>query len=312
MVKSNIFFSIIIPTYNQDKYLEKCIESCLSQTYKFFEIIIVDNNSNDSTNRILEKYKDKIVIRKINNYGIISKSRNLALEISKGNWIALLDSDDYFFPNKLEEAKNAILKYDFDVFSSSEILFNKEKNFYSIALYGNKSQNLYLDMIKYGNCLSTSASIVKKNFIEQNSIIFSEEEQIKNIADYDFFLKIAKFGGKFFFFNKPLGFHLFHSESTTTSSQNTYFGALKKLLNDHYKMNFFSKDHYLFSLINLKVLELIMKKNLNLLNRLILLLKIFVQNPSDTFFILNRIIIKKVKNIVFNLLNKNILIKNKK
>ena len=90
------FFSIVIPTYNQGKYLEKCIISCLNQTYKNYEIIIIDNNSTDSTNEILKKYEKKVVTKKIDNQGVISKSRNLAHKIAKGNWIAQLDTDDYF------------------------------------------------------------------------------------------------------------------------------------------------------------------------------------------------------------------------
>ena len=80
------FFSIIIPTYNQGNFLEKCIKSCLNQTYKNFEIVIIDNNSTDITQDILKKYENKIIFQKIDNDGIISKSRNAALKIEKGNW----------------------------------------------------------------------------------------------------------------------------------------------------------------------------------------------------------------------------------
>ena len=119
---------IIIPTYNQGKFLEKCIKSCLDQTYKNYEIIVIDNNSTDITFDVLKKYENKIIYKRIDNDGVISKSRNVALNISRGNWIALLDSDDYFFKNKLEEAKNTIQRNNFDVFSNSEWISDKLGN----------------------------------------------------------------------------------------------------------------------------------------------------------------------------------------
>ena len=75
--KENIFISIVMPTYNSAEFIEKSIESVLSQTYKYFELLIIDNNSTDNTSQIISKYKDsRISYTKIFNKGIIAKSRN--------------------------------------------------------------------------------------------------------------------------------------------------------------------------------------------------------------------------------------------
>ena len=88
--------SIVIPTYNRSLFLERSIKSIINQTYQNWEIIVIDNNSTDDTDLVLEKYKEKkILIKKINNEGIIAKSRNLGIKLAKGEYIAFLDSDDW-------------------------------------------------------------------------------------------------------------------------------------------------------------------------------------------------------------------------
>lgn len=101
--------SIITPTYNHKFYVKECIESVLNQTYLNWEMIIVDDFSNDGTSEIIEEYikKDKRVrtIRHIDNYGIyrLSESYNEALKIAHGEFIAILEGDDYWPKDKLKK-----------------------------------------------------------------------------------------------------------------------------------------------------------------------------------------------------------------
>jgi len=108
-------FSILISSFNKGKYIEKCISSCLSQKEKNFEIILVDNYSTDDTSNILKKYQNKIKIYKkkkissspaLNQIDIIS----FAFKKSNGQFICLLDADDYFNENKLSVLKKYFLK----------------------------------------------------------------------------------------------------------------------------------------------------------------------------------------------------------
>ena len=89
--------SVIVPIYNVEKYLEKCVNSITSQTYKNLEIILVDDGSTDSSPEICEKLKQSddriIVIHKKN--GGLSSARNAGLDIAKGKYIGCVDSDDY-------------------------------------------------------------------------------------------------------------------------------------------------------------------------------------------------------------------------
>jgi len=92
--------SVIIPTYNRENSLERAIESVLTQTYHNFELIIIDDGSTDNTSRIIKKYKKKIPYFYQLHSGV-SSARNLGLEKSEGTWVAFLDSDDYWLPQKL-------------------------------------------------------------------------------------------------------------------------------------------------------------------------------------------------------------------
>lgn len=94
--------SVIIPTYNRDKYLEKAIKSVLEQSYKDYELILIDDGSTDDTSKILKKYNKKIRSYSMLHSGV-STARNFGISKAHGEWIALLDSDDYWLPGKLEK-----------------------------------------------------------------------------------------------------------------------------------------------------------------------------------------------------------------
>ena len=95
--------SVVIPTFNRSKVLSRAIKSVLNQTYSNLECIVIDNNSTDTTQYILENITDKrLKVFKIDNCGIVAKSRNLGISVSKGEYIAFLDSDDWWRLKKLE------------------------------------------------------------------------------------------------------------------------------------------------------------------------------------------------------------------
>lgn len=103
--------SIVMPSYNSEKYIKDSIESVLNQTYPFWELLIVDDCSTDKTVDIVKSFKDeriKLYQNEINSGAAIS--RNWALREAKGKWIAFLDSDDLWLPTKLEEQLDFMIK----------------------------------------------------------------------------------------------------------------------------------------------------------------------------------------------------------
>ena len=183
MKKSKIFFSVIIPTYNADKFVGAALASVLKQTYKLFEIIIVDNNSTDKTESIIKNHmNEKVRFFKIKNHGVIAKSRNYGIKKSKGNWIAFLDADDSWFPNRLNHIKTQILKNKFDVICSSELIIDKINNVKKIWHYGYGINDFYQYSLRYGGRISTSASVVRTNFLKEKKLFFNEN---KNFASFE-------------------------------------------------------------------------------------------------------------------------------
>ncbi|MBC8374746.1 MAG: glycosyltransferase [FCB group bacterium] len=97
--------TVIIPTFNREATLKRALQSVLDQTFQAQEIIVVDDASTDNTAAILEKYSEKInIITNSSNRGV-SFSRNVGIQIARGEWIAFLDSDDQWDPRKLEKQK---------------------------------------------------------------------------------------------------------------------------------------------------------------------------------------------------------------
>ena len=109
--------SIIIPVYNTEKYLNKCVDSVLSQTYKNIELILVDDGSTDMSLSICMEYAEKdnrvIVLSKINEGQ--AAARNLGLKYAKGDYIGFVDSDDWISPNMYEMLMSAMLRHNADI-----------------------------------------------------------------------------------------------------------------------------------------------------------------------------------------------------
>ena len=109
-MKESDLISIVVPIYKVEKYINKCIESILNQTYKNLEIILVDDGSPDNCGKIADEYAKKDnrikVIHKKN--GGLSDARNAGIDIVKGKYIAFVDSDDYIEKEYIEIMYNAI------------------------------------------------------------------------------------------------------------------------------------------------------------------------------------------------------------
>ena len=100
-MKADLKVSVVIATWNSEKFISKAIDSALQQKVSL-EVIVVDDFSSDNTCEVVENYRDERVrLIKSNSNGGPGYARNIGFEAAKGKWIAILDSDDYFLPNRL-------------------------------------------------------------------------------------------------------------------------------------------------------------------------------------------------------------------
>ena len=109
--------SVIVPIYNVEKYLEKCIESILAQTYTDYELILVNDGSTDGCYEICQKFSKRDVRIKLINKpnGGLSSARNVGIDNSKGDYITFVDSDDYISKYMLQELYRGLCENEADI-----------------------------------------------------------------------------------------------------------------------------------------------------------------------------------------------------
>ncbi|MDA7719775.1 glycosyltransferase [Alphaproteobacteria bacterium] len=214
----NPLFSIILPTYNQCELLKQAIVSVLQQTVSSWELIILNNCSNDNTIDVVQSFKDsRIRIFDYANDGVIARSRNFGVTLSKGNFIAFLDSDDHWFEQKLEVCLQSFVDFACDIVCHGEIWDFKGKSSLDVQYFLN-SQNPAKRLVLFGNGLSTSAVVLKRSvFCDVGG--FCEDRDIVTAEDYDLWIRLAQASNRFYFIKTALGTYLFHDG-----------GASKKLL----------------------------------------------------------------------------------
>ena len=192
-------FSIIVPVYNGEVTIEKCIDSVLRQQYNFYEIIIVNDGSTDNTLKVLSKYNNNKKIKIINktNSGV-SDARNKGIESASFDWILFLDSDDWIEPDSLVNINDLINKYNPDYIITELIYSGKKHEHYDSTLIDNKKEIMdniicteYSKKIsndKFENCRCIGGKIIKRNLIEEYNISFPSG--VKKFEDGIFNLKV--------------------------------------------------------------------------------------------------------------------------
>ena len=124
--------SVIIPIHNSERYLRKCLDSVVNQTFNNFEVIMVDDGSEDDSLCIMKEYEDKysnFKLFSIEKSGV-SEARNVGIEKSRGKYLAFIDSDDFVLQNFLETLYNNIIKTNADIVCCNYYLYWPLKNFY--------------------------------------------------------------------------------------------------------------------------------------------------------------------------------------
>lgn len=148
--------SIIVPVYNVEKYVERCIESIIKQSYKNLEIILIDDGSKDNSGKICDEYAQKDnrikVIHKKN--GGLSDARNTGLNIADGEYICFIDSDDYIHKDLVKDNLEKLIQQKADMICFNRFVINGEKIIEKPQLY-NENMTTY-DVI---------SGIWKKNYL---------------------------------------------------------------------------------------------------------------------------------------------------
>ncbi len=204
---STSLVSVIIPTYNHAHFLGLALQSVLDQTYPNWEAIVIDNHSQDNTDEIVRNYQDpRITLLKIHNTGVIAASRNMGIRVARGDWIAFLDSDDLWYPAKLEHCL-ARLNEGFDLVCHGERWLGEGRD--REIYYGPEARATYKLLLLEGNCISTSAVVVCRQHVVALGG-FDEDPNSITAEDYDLWLRLARNGARIGFVRELLGEYRIH------------------------------------------------------------------------------------------------------
>ncbi|MDH4262401.1 MAG: glycosyltransferase [Spirochaetia bacterium] len=197
-------FSVIIATYNHAHLIKKCLDSLLSQTFTDWEAIIVNNYSGDNTIDVVNEFKDsRIRLINFRNHGVIAASRNEGIRNSMGDWICILDSDDWWYPDKLEKVKKYINEY--DVIYHDLIDYDAHDHKMRTKRKGRQLKSpVFKDLLLNENAIPNSSSCARKEFIKKVSGI-SEDKQLIAVEDFDLWLRISEITEKFKYIPEILG-----------------------------------------------------------------------------------------------------------
>ena len=220
-----IKLSVIVPVYNMEKYIERCLDSLVNQILEDMEIIIVNDGSYDNSKEIINKYLreyDNIKYYEKENGGL-SSARNYGLDFAKGEYIAFLDSDDYVEKTMYEEMYNLAKAKNADIVECDFIWeWENRKKYDKRREYKNKKEMMKKPRVVAWN------KIIKRDLIEKNSIRFPEGLIYE---DLEFFYKLIPYVEKYEYINKYF-VHYTQREDSISNTHNKKTADIFKILNN--------------------------------------------------------------------------------
>lgn len=226
--------SIIVPFYNVENYIEKCLQSLVNQTLEDIEILLVNDGSKDKTEAIakqfVEKYPNKIIYLEKENGGL-SDARNYAIPHAKGEYIAFLDSDDYVEINMYEEMYNKAKKEDLDYVECDFLWEYPDKTLESKGKqYSNRKEMFIHTRVVAWN------KLIKREIVQDNHLEFPKGYRYE---DVEFFYKLLPFIHHYGIVQKPF-IHYVQRENSISNVQNTRTKEIIDVLGhvmEYYKAN---------------------------------------------------------------------------
>ena len=210
--------SIIIPIHNCEKYIGRCIDSILAQTFKDFEILLLDNGSTDGTLEVLlsyeKEYPDIIRVDSHDNLGL-GNNRNLGIELSRGKYLQFIDADDYISPDYCETYYNEIENGGYDVVYGGYVRIDSRKRILKTTKVKSTDWGKYLLVTPW-------AKIQRASFIKDNNIVYGGAYG----EDILFLLHTFRYTNKIGII-QHIGYNWFYNEESMSNT--TYVGLDKEV-----------------------------------------------------------------------------------
>lgn len=212
----NDLVSVILPTYNRAHTLLRAANSVLNQTYKNFELIIIDDCSTDNTEEVVKNIHDEriVYIRQFSNKGAAA-ARNTGIKIAKGDYVAFQDSDDEWLPEKLEKQMNVFksVSLEVGVVYTGFWRIEKGKKIYIPATKTTKKEVDIHNKLLKGNFITTQVAVVKKECFKK---LGGFDERLPRLQDWELWIRISEHYG-FYFIDEALAIVYLQKESISMS-----------------------------------------------------------------------------------------------
>jgi len=203
--------SVIVPVYNMEKYLSKCLDSLVNQTFEDIEIILINDGSTDNSENIikeyLERYSKKIVYIKKENEGQ-GVARNLGIDKARGEYITFVDSDDYVDVTMIEKLYSSIIKEKADISVSRGLIEVRSDNLLINDFIFNNEESVKRYIL---NNFGPVAKLIKKDIIINNQLYFPSLRAYEDIAVVPLW---GLFANGISFVEEPLYYYLIREGST--------------------------------------------------------------------------------------------------
>jgi teichuronic acid biosynthesis glycosyltransferase TuaG len=191
----NPLVSVIIPTYNSEKFIFRTLKSVADQSYPNLEIIVIDDCSSDGTTLVVEKFIQNDerfkIIKLVSNSGNPGATRNYALDHVHGDFIALLDHDDIWLKNKIKAQLSFLLTNDLDFVYSPMWQFKRFNPFFGILYIRPKVKSLItFEMLLCENLIQSSSVLVSAKALISTGK-FDANDSYRGIDDYDMWLRMS-------------------------------------------------------------------------------------------------------------------------
>lgn len=191
--------TVVVPSYNHAHFLPRALDSVARQGWKNWEIVVVDNHSTDATDEVMApRLNEQVRLIKIHNHGIIAASRNVGLRQARGEWIAFLDTDDWWTDDKLEGSMALAMQGADLVYHDLQMVGQegKQRPWRRSRSRALVEGNAYDDLKRNGCVIPNSSVVARKSRLDAIGGL-REEADLMGWEDYDTWLRLAQNGCRF-------------------------------------------------------------------------------------------------------------------
>ncbi len=230
---SDPLFSIVVPAFNNVIGLRRCINSVLLQDHGDYELVIVDDGSGPEVAELVGTFEDpRVRYEWQENSGGPAGPRNTGIKLARGQWLCFLDHDDVWSPNKLSRVKDLIEgDPSLDMIFHNEYHVDDSGHVLRSIISGPVEADLYRKMLVSGNRFSTSAVSLRRGFVVEHNLRFSEDKVFVTAEDFELWLQVTLLSNQIRGINDFLG--AYYGESGASTDVERHFEAVQSVVKHH-------------------------------------------------------------------------------